>query len=75
MAGSEKSGYANSKAMLIENAYYVLTPSPGIPQEKVDRFSKFVEQLRAIPVVMEPEEHDYVTGASATCPILSPPAW
>ncbi len=70
MAGSEKSGYANSKAMLIENAYYVLTPSPGIPQEKVDRFSKFVEQLRAIPVVMEPEEHDYVTGAISHLPHL-----
>ena len=37
MAGSEKSGYANSKAMLIENAYYVLTPSPGIPQEKINQ--------------------------------------
>ena len=56
MAGSEKSGFANAKAHLIENAYYVLTPSPGIPQEKINRFSKFVEQLRAIPVVMEPEE-------------------
>ena len=70
MAGSEKSGYANSKAMLIENAYYVLTPSPGIPQEKINRFSKFVEQLRAIPVVMEPEEHDYVTGAISHLPHL-----
>ena len=28
MAGSEKSGYSNSKAMLIENAYYILTPTP-----------------------------------------------
>ncbi len=70
MAGSEKSGYANSKAMLIENAYYVLTPSPEIPQEKVDRFFKFIEQLRAIPVVMEPEEHDYVTGAISHLPHL-----
>lgn len=34
MAGSEKSGYSNSKAMLIENAYYILTPTPQVAEEK-----------------------------------------
>lgn len=34
MAGSEKSGYANSKAMLLENAYYVLTPTDKVSEEK-----------------------------------------
>ena len=33
MAGSEKSGYANSKAMILENAYFVLTPSKEVSQE------------------------------------------
>ena len=33
MAGSEKSGYTNSKAMLIENAYYILTPGEGVAEE------------------------------------------
>ncbi|QDW74597.1 prephenate dehydrogenase [Lachnospiraceae bacterium KGMB03038] len=70
MAGSEKSGYMNAKAMLIENAYYVLTPSEEISQEKVDRYIRFAENLRAIPVIMEPEQHDYVTGAISHLPHL-----
>ncbi len=70
MAGSEKSGYANTKAMLIENAYYVLTPSKSVPQEKVERYQRFVEDLRAIPVIMGPEQHDYVTGAISHLPHL-----
>ena len=42
MAGSEKSGYSNSKAMLIENAYYILTPTPQVAEEKVQTYEKFV---------------------------------
>lgn len=46
MAGSEKSGYSNSKAMLIENAYYILTPTPQVAEEKVQTYEKFVESLK-----------------------------
>ena len=35
MAGSEKNGFANSKAHLIENAYYILTPSAKVSEEKM----------------------------------------
>ena len=38
MAGSEKSGYANSKAMILENAYFVLTPSKEVSQKKIDKY-------------------------------------
>lgn len=68
MAGSEKSGYVNSKAMLIENAYYVLTPSKGTAKEKVDRYVEFVKALRAIPVLLNYREHDYVTGTISHLP-------
>ncbi len=50
MAGSEKSGYSNSKAMLIENAYYILTPTPQVAEEKVQTYEKFVESLKALPL-------------------------
>lgn len=68
MAGSEKSGYGNSKAMLIENAYYVLTPSEKVPQEKIDSYVKFVENLKAIPILLNYQEHDYITGAISHLP-------
>lgn len=68
MAGSEKSGYANSKAMLIENAFYVLTPSPEVSRENVQQYRDFVESLRAIPLVLNEKEHDYVTGTISHLP-------
>lgn len=68
MAGSEKSGFINSKAMLIENAYYVLTPTRKITQEKTDAYAKFVESLRSIPIILDYQEHDYATGTISHLP-------
>ena len=68
MAGSEKTGFANSKAMLIENAYYVLTPTKKVAQEKIARYEEFVKTLRAIPIILDYEEHDYVTGTISHLP-------
>ena len=68
MAGSEKSGFANSKAMLIENAYYILTPTGKVPKEKVNRYEQFVADLKAIPVILDYHEHDYVTGTISHLP-------
>ena len=68
MAGSEKSGFVNSKAMLIENAYYIITPSEKVAKEKVEAYSKFVESLKALPVVLSYEEHDYITGVISHLP-------
>lgn len=68
MAGSEKSGFVNSKAMLIENAYYIITPTAIVAKEKVDAYAAFVESLKALPVVLDYEEHDYITGAISHLP-------
>lgn len=68
MAGSEKSGYVNSKAMLIENAYYILTPSGKVSQEKIARYTKFIQFLHAIPVLLDYQEHDCVTGTISHLP-------
>lgn len=68
MAGSEKSGYSNSKPVLIENAYYVLTPCKSVPQSNVDKYMAFVEKLKALPVILDYNEHDYITGTISHLP-------
>lgn len=68
MAGSEKSGYPNSKAMLLENAYYVLTPTPTVSQDKIDAYTSLIETIRALPIQLDYETHDYVTGAISHLP-------
>lgn len=68
MAGSERFGYQNAKASLLENAYYILTPSEEVPEEKIKDYRKLVETIGAIPLVLSYEEHDYVTAAISHLP-------
>ena len=68
MAGSEKSGYANSKAMLLENAYYVLTPTDKVSEEKTKAYAEFVQSLKALPILLDDRTHDYVTGTISHLP-------
>ena len=68
MAGSEKSGYPNSKAMLLENAYFVLTPTKEVSREKVDAYTTLIESLKALPIELDCETHDYVTGTISHLP-------
>lgn len=68
MAGSEKTGIENAKAHLLENAYYVLTPASKVTQEMVDRYYELVASLKAIPLILTYEKHDYVTAAISHLP-------
>lgn len=68
MAGSERVGFSNSKAELLENAYYILTPSPSVPKEGVDRLRGLVSGMGAIPLVLNPADHDYITAAVSHLP-------
>lgn len=68
MAGSEKSGFVNSKALLIENAYYIITPSEKVAPEKVDAYIAFIASLKALPVKLSYEDHDYITGVISHLP-------
>ncbi len=68
MAGSERFGYQNAKTSLLENAYYILTPSGIVPTEKIDHYRSLVETIGAIPLVLSYEEHDYVTAAISHLP-------
>ncbi len=68
MAGSERFGYANSKARLLENAYYILTPTEEVPAEKLKAYQELVSIIGAIPLVLNACQHDYVTAAVSHLP-------
>ncbi len=68
MAGSERYGYANSKARLLENAYYILTPTDEVSGEKLHALEELVSAMGAIPLVLSADRHDYVTAAVSHLP-------
>ncbi len=68
MAGTERSGFANSYAHLFENAYYVLTPSASTTAEALETLSAIVKGIGAIPLVMSAREHDTAAGGISHLP-------
>lgn len=68
MAGSERIGFANSKAKLLENAYYVVTRTPSNSDGHIESFCDLVRSMGAIPLVMDAQQHDYVTAAISHVP-------
>lgn len=68
MAGSEKSGFDASDARILENAYYILTPTASVPSERVTALEQLVTDMRAIPLVLDYNEHDYITAAVSHLP-------
>ncbi len=70
MAGSEKTGLHNSKRHLIENAYYIITPTKKTPPSVVEDYVEFISSLKALPLVLDYKEHDYITAAISHLPHL-----
>lgn len=69
MAGSERFGYANSKKDLLENAYYILTPTEEVPQERVRELKELLTtSTKAIPLIINQKEHDYATAGISHLP-------
>ncbi|MGI6057177.1 MAG: prephenate dehydrogenase/arogenate dehydrogenase family protein [Bilifractor sp.] len=62
MAGTEKTGFANSTDYLLENAYYFITTNPQTDSEKVLLYSELVRSIRSLPIVVSAEEHDYIVA-------------
>lgn len=68
MAGSEKTGYENSYAALLENAYYILTPTSMTKTETLNKMINFIKKLNALPIVLDAKEHDNITAAISHVP-------
>lgn len=68
MAGTERSGYANSYAHMFENAYYALTPDASARSEAVGDLAELIQGIGAIPIVMTAEEHDRAAAGISHMP-------
>lgn len=70
MAGSEKTGFKNSTDHLLENAYYVITPCKCTSKEAIDRLYNLTASIKAIPILLDPDEHDYAVANISHLPHL-----
>lgn len=68
MAGSEKTGYENSSVHLLENAYYIITPTALSSEDQVNHMVDMGKSIGSIPLVMDYKEHDFVTAAISHLP-------
>ena len=68
MAGSEKTGYQNANERLLENAYYILTPTQESPVTAIQGLQTLISSIGAIPLIMDYHTHDYVTAAVSHLP-------
>lgn len=68
MTGSEKTGISNANDALLENAYYIITPTAKASTQQIDEFYQFVKELGSIPMVLDYEKHDYATASISHLP-------
>lgn len=68
MAGSEKTGYENSSDHLLENAYYMITPTAVSSEADVERLVEVVKIIGSIPIVLDYRYHDQITAAISHLP-------
>ena len=70
MAGAEISGFSASDPLLLQNAYYILTPGIDFPKAKLDALTVFLASIGSIPYRMNPEEHDRTVAMVSHLPHL-----
>lgn len=70
MTGSERYGFFNSNAALLENAYYILTPEPEVPENIVTDFYQLIQTTKALPFILNVKRHDETTAAISHLPHL-----
>ncbi len=70
MAGSEHSGVEAADALLFSDRVYALCPYPDTPPEALLKLIDLVESLLAIPISIDPEEHDRIMAMVSHLPQL-----
>lgn len=62
MAGLEKSGYEYCSAILLENAFYLLSTNRYTKTSSINRIKSIIKKMKAIPIVLEAKVHDNITS-------------
>jgi prephenate dehydrogenase len=70
LSGREKSGPLAARADLFEGRPWVLTPVEGTGREVLNRALELVSLCGAVPVVMDPAEHDRAVALVSHAPHL-----
>ena len=68
MVGSEKAGFSFSSDRLVENAYYFITPTKKVSEQRVKDFTNFIEELGALTIILDYKQHDAYTAAISHVP-------
>lgn len=68
MIGSERSGYETSKDLLFENSYYIITKNEKTSQKSIDLLEELVFEIKAIPIIIDENKHDYITSVISHVP-------
>lgn len=70
MAGSEKTGYENATDHLLENAYYIITPTPHSRPGDVEQMAAIARLIGSLPIVLDFQRHDRIVAAISHLPHL-----
>ncbi|MCD8152445.1 MAG: prephenate dehydrogenase [Clostridiales bacterium] len=70
MCGTEHTGYEYSTPYLLENAYYMLTPTDMVSHSKVMEFESFIRSIGALPLILDYKKHDFSVGSISHLPTV-----
>jgi len=70
MAGSERSGVEAADALLFSERVYALCPYQDTPSNALLTMIELVESLLALPITIDPEEHDRIMAMVSHLPQL-----
>lgn len=70
MAGSERAGISAADPLLFNQRVYFLCPDETTPPDAMLALLDLVEDLMALPVTIEPEEHDRIVATISHMPQL-----
>ena len=70
IAGSEGTGVGAANPLLFKGRVYVLCPEPDTPAESLLLLIDLVEDLLAVPLTLDPEEHDRIMAMVSHAPQL-----